>query len=69
METLQPCPNCLSDVDVICVNQSNNVDQQFYFFVHCNHCGKGTSKAYPSKSILAAIWNALVFEKDCYMKE
>jgi uncharacterized Zn finger protein len=63
MENLQPCPNCLSDVDVIRVNHASRVEEQFYFFVHCNECGKGTSKAYPSISILTAIWNALAFDR------
>ncbi len=66
METLQPCPSCLSDVDVIRVNRNNRVEQGYYFFVHCKNCGKGTSNSYPSLNILAAIWNALVFEKHSF---
>lgn len=63
MEALAPCPNCLSDVDIIRVNGQNSVESQIYFFVHCNECGKGTSKAYPNVSILKAIWNALALDK------
>lgn len=68
MDTLQPCPNCLSDVDVIRVNRQQNRTRQDLFFVHCNECGKGTSKAYPSVSLLTAIWNALVLENPIEQK-
>lgn len=68
MEALQPCPNCLSDVDVICVNRQEDKTLQDFFFVHCNECGKGTSKAYPSVSLLTAIWNALALEKPSEQK-
>ena len=64
METLQPCPCCLSDVEIVKVRHSQRVEQRFYFLVNCIHCGKGTSHAYPSKSMLAAIWNSLVIEKN-----
>lgn len=63
MEMIQPCPSCLSDVDVIRVKRNNKVERGYYFFIHCKQCGKGTSNSYPSVKILAAIWNALVFEK------
>lgn len=62
METLQPCPCCLSDVDVVRVNRRNTVEQKYYFFIHCTHCGKGTSHAYSSKKVVAAIWNTMILE-------
>lgn len=69
METLQSCPCCLSDVEIICVSRPNNIKQNYYFFIHCNHCGKGTANAYPSKMILATIWNSMVLEnKHSYLE-
>jgi hypothetical protein len=62
MDNLQPCPCCLSDVDVVRVSRANRIEHKYYFFIHCNHCGKGTSNAYPSKTIVTAIWNAMVVE-------
>lgn len=62
MEALQPCPRCLSDVEIIRVSQGARVEQKYYFFIQCHQCGKGTSKTYPSKSISVAIWNTMVLE-------
>ena len=62
MEALQPCPNCLRDVEVVMVNRALKQRPHSFFFVHCNHCGHGTQKAYHSKTALIAIWNSLVSE-------
>jgi len=62
MDSLLPCPSCLSDVDVIEVNHRSLYKPENYFFVHCRHCGQGTAKAYPSQSTLKAVWNALALE-------
>ncbi len=63
METaLKPCPSCLSKVDIVEVTHKNLYQPQHFFFVHCSHCGQGTARAYPSKSVLKAVWNALAQE-------
>ena len=69
MEPLQACPCCLSDVDIVSVSRATRIEQKYYFFINCHHCGKGTAKAYPSKNILAAMWNSMVLEnKNVYLE-
>ncbi len=63
MDILKPCPKCLSQVEVVQVTHKSLYQPQSYFFVHCKSCGQGTAKAYPSKAVLKAIWNALATEK------
>ena len=69
MESLQSCPCCLSEVEIIQVIKKTRIEQKYYFFINCNNCGKGTSNTYSSKNILAAVWNSLVLEnKNTYIR-
>ena len=69
MEPLQACPCCLSEVDIVSVDRSSRIEQKYYFFIHCHHCGKGTPNAYASKNVLVALWNSMVLENKSFCVE
>lgn len=63
MSTLEPCPTCCANVDIILVEDKHNRGKRNLFIVNCKQCGLGTAKAYRSLATLKAIWNALVNSK------
>jgi C4-type Zn-finger protein len=59
MEAFEPCPTCLSHVDIVLVKNKPYHQRKDLFIVNCKQCGFSTSNAYASLTMLKAVWNAL----------
>ncbi len=60
MISVQSCPECQQDVDIVAINREVGEQNKTFYFINCQSCGFGTQEAYPNKELLIEKWHRLL---------